>query len=234
MRHAISVAALLLLASTGAAHAAQRSVFPGSFERLRVRGPYEVTVESGSPGATLLGDRDAIDGVDVRADGATLVIQPGSGGWGESRRQGSMTEPVRITLSTPRLAALTVIGAARVRVAAMKADRVDIAVTGTGSVEVGGLTADTANLSAIGTGSVTAAGSAAHARIMANGAVKIDAAGLEVGDLTVRADGTGELRARARYTADIGNSGVGQVSVIGTPKCRVVPNGGPVSCGQPR
>ncbi|SEN52708.1 Putative auto-transporter adhesin, head GIN domain [Sphingomonas gellani] len=234
MRSALRSAVLLLLACAGTVHAAERSVHPGSFDRLRLRGPYEVTVASGSPGATLTGERDAIEGVEVRLDGNTLVVQPGNSGWGTSRPQRDSDQPVRIALTTPRLAMLAVVGAARVKVAAMKADRVDVAVTGSGSVTVDGIATDMANLSAIGTGTLTVAGRAARARLLGNGAATIDAAGLDTGEIYIRTDGTGDTRARARYGADIGNSGVGRVAVVGTPKCRVVPQGGPVSCGQPR
>ena len=48
------------------------------------------------------------------------------------------------------------------------------------------------------------------------------------------ANGVGETRARARYTARISNTGLGRVTVAGTPKCDVRPAAANVSCGPER
>ena len=75
---------LVIMAIPLPAAAAERVVSVGSFERVRVDGPFEVRIVVGaSPGATLTGDRDLIERVAVQVNGSTLRVRLGTGGWGE-------------------------------------------------------------------------------------------------------------------------------------------------------
>ena len=63
----------------------------------------------------------------------------------------------------------------------------------------------------------------------------IDASGLDVKDLTVHLDDVGDTKASARYTAQVTNSGLGTVTIMGDAKCRLdAADRGPVTCGKPR
>ena len=67
--------ALALPAAPGIAHAADRSFMVGSFTRVRVDGPFAVTIATGkSPGAKATGSNDALDALTVRVDGDTAVV----------------------------------------------------------------------------------------------------------------------------------------------------------------
>ena len=117
----------------------------------------------------------------------------------------------------------------------MKGERGDRAVTGPGTIGVGEVIADAASATVIGGGGITLAGRAGRARLMTNGPGTIDAGTLDAGDLVVRLDGPGATKARARYTASIVDTGLGQVAVAGSPKCTVKADaGGPVACGTGR
>ena len=228
---AAAAAPLLLLVLSAPAAAAERVVHIGSFDRIRVMGPFVVTVVEGPPGATLSGDRGVIEGIDVRADGSTLTIRNGMRTWGE-RPQATATQPVVVTLSTRTVVNATMIGAGQLTIARMRGPRVDLTVTGAGTITARGIAADAANATIIGGGAITLAGTAHTARLLANGPAAIDASALSVGDLTVRVDGPGAIKAAARYTAKVTNVGLGQVTVAGQPKCTVASNaGGPVVCG---
>ena len=73
-----------------------------------------------------------------------------------------------------------------------------------------------------------------RARLIGSGPGAIDASALAVNDLTVHLDGVGAIKAAARYTAQVTNSGLGTVTVAGNAKCRVdAAAGGPVVCGKP-
>ena len=221
----------LMLTLPAAAPAAERSVHIGSFDRIRVQGPFEVHVTEGAPGGTLSGDPRVIEGVEVRQDGTTLTIRNGIGKWGEQPRAAT-TQPVVVTLSTRNVVNATVIGAGRLSIARMRGDRVDLTVTGAGAIAAAGIDTDQANATIIGGGAITLAGKAARARLLANGPATIDAGALVAGDLTVRVDGAGEVKANARFTATVNNIGLGQVTVAGRPKCVVKADaGGPVVCG---
>src|SRR3546814_8559642 len=69
-----AVLALILLAAAAPGAAAERSYTIGSFDRVRVSGPFEVRLTvGGSPRARAEGERELIAQVEVRVDGNTLV-----------------------------------------------------------------------------------------------------------------------------------------------------------------
>lgn len=225
---------LLLAVIATPAMAEERTIGIGSFDRLRVEGPFEVRVAAGSsPSARISGSRNAIGSVDIRQDGRTLVIRSGAAGvWGERPRVGN-AEPLVVTLGTIQIAAITSVAGARITATAAKGERIDLSVSGTGAIQVGNATGMDVNATVIGAGSITVAGRSTRARLMANGPATIDAAGLDVGEIIVRLDGTGMITARARFTAQVTNVGLGGVNVAGNAKCTVrTPGGGPVSCGE--
>ncbi len=223
----------LLLCSAmlaGQSPATTRTVSVGSFDRIRVEGPFEVRVTIGSPRATIAGSR-ADDGVVVRVDGTTLSARMGASDWGERPRGGS-SGPTVVTLSTPGLTAASVAAGGRLTIARMRGMRVDVTVSGSGSLALAAADADQLNATVIGAGRMSLAGQAGRARLVTSGPGTIDASALDVKDLTVHLDGVGETKAAARYTAQVTNSGLGTVTVTGNAKCRVdAAAGGPVTCG---
>lgn len=226
-----SLLPLALLAVTPA-QAAERRHQIGSFERVRVSGPFEVTFTTGSPGARVIGDARAIEAVEVRVDGPTLTIRATTNRWGERPRAGA-TSPVTVALSSPTLTDAAVIAGGRLTVARVRSARLRLSVNGAGSIAVADAAVDRVDASLLGAGDMTLAGRAGTAALRTNGAGRIDASGMPADALTVVLDGPGETRAAARYSADVINMGLGTVTVAGKPKCTVkAPAGGPVRCGQ--
>lgn len=222
--------ALALLVPT-LAQAAERRHSVGSFDRVRVSGPFEVTYTSGSPSARVSGDARVIERVTVQADGSTLTLRMGGAGWGE-RREAGPTEPIRVTLSSPRLAAVFVNGAGRFSATGVKGGRLDLAASGAGEIAVTDASVDQLSAALTGSGAVKLAGRAGKVRLTTDGPGRIDAEGLRADELTVLMNGAGETRAAARYQANVTNTGLGGVMVIGRPRCVVkAPAGGPVRCG---
>lgn len=223
---------LLLLLIAAPVSAAERAVFVSSFERLRVEGPFQVAVTTGrSPRASVAGDARALERVEVRLDGSTLVVRPTAERWQE-QRSGAPSGIVTITLQTPMLASVSVIGGATVAVTGGKAARLDLSVTGAGAIALTGAQTEQANATVIGQGRIALAGRTGKARLLVNGGGRIEADALDAGELTVRVDGPGEALGRARFQANVVNTGLGHVAVAGTPKCVVRSDaGGPVTCG---
>jgi len=222
----------LLLLLPSAALAEERRVALGSFERVRIDGAFAVTITTGSPGATVIGDRATIGDIDLHAEGTTLTVRrTTSGRWGE-QRQATAAAPVRILLATPRLAGIIMVGGSTLSVAALSGPRVDLSAAGPGTIRIDAVQAEQLTVQLAGDGKVGLAGRATTARLIASGTGTIDAAGLEAGDLNVHLDGPGMVTGRARYTAQVVSSGLGTVTVSGRPKCRVVAAAGaPVRCG---
>ena len=233
----LSASTLLLVAPllvTMPASAAERSYAIGSFDRIRVEGPFEVQLATkASPGARAEGDPRATDGIDIRVEGTTLIIRAGVNGWGEQEVAGSKTAPL-IRVSTQMIRSATVIGGGRLVVAGpVSGQRVDLALTGSGSLAVSGLDADILNATLLGSGSIRLGGRGAKVRLITSGSGDIDAVPLSAGDLTIRSDGTGEMRATARFTASVTTTGIGAATVYGSPACTVkAVAGGPISCGK--
>lgn len=222
---------LLCIALSTVAPAAERKVFVSSFDRLRVNGPFRVDVVTGrSPAGRIVGDPRGLDGIEVRQEGNVVVVRASDGrGNGESD---PAAWPVTVTLVTPSLAAVTLVGSGAVNVAGMKADRLDLSVAGTGTIGVTRADAIELTATTIGTGRITVAGRVARARVVVNGAGNVVATALDVGELTVRLDGPGDVTARARFIADVTNTGLGRVAVAGSAKCQVkAVTTGSVVCG---
>lgn len=212
--------------------AAERELGVGSFTRLRVSGAFDVRVAPGSPRVRISGNRDAIDAVDAHVDGETLVVRPTVNGiWG-GQPASRAAAPVVVTITTPSLVNLTLIGNGKVSVTKMAGPRIGVAVTGTGSVAVDAVQADQIDAQLIGTGTLAVAGRTASARFVTNGPGTIVADKLDAGDVVIRLDGLGSTTASARFTAAVTNTGLGSVNIAGNPKCTVRADaGGPVSCG---
>src|SRR3546814_11989805 len=86
-----AVLALILLAAAAPGAAAERSYTIGSFDRVRVSGPFEVRLTvGGSPRARAEGERELIDQVEVRVDGNKLVVAMGTNGLGARVEESSV------------------------------------------------------------------------------------------------------------------------------------------------
>lgn len=229
------VSALLVLSSLAlpsGASAGERRVSIGSFDRLRVFGAFEVAVTTGSPGATVAGDDGAIGDVDIRVEGSTLTIRTARAGTWTEQDRARPTTPMRILLSTPRLSAISVTGASKVSAAQLKGASIDLAAMGAATIGAASVDGDRLAAQQVGDGQITLAGRVGAARLFDGGSGTIDARALDAGDVVVRLDGPGTVRAQARYTAQVMSTGLGTVEVAGRPKCRVVaPAGAPVTCG---
>jgi len=228
------LAAFILLVLPLSAQAAEHRYAFGSYDRVRIEGPFEVDITTGvPPGALATGDARMIDGLDISVQGATLIVRMGHQGWGETPVGAAAVRPV-IRLTTPALSAAFVNGGARVMIRGMKAQRIDLSVNGSGTISVTAADTDQLFATIVGAGTMTLTGRTARARLVTNGAGNVDAAGLSVNDLSILQDGSGETRAAARYTAQVNSTGLGHVVVTGRPKCLVhATAGGPVECGGP-
>lgn len=227
-------AALLLLAlATAAASAAERRVDLSSFERIRVEGPFQVTLATGrSPRGMVSGDARVLDRIELRQDGTTLVVRGPLSEAGATARAAPPTPAPTLTLTTLNLVSAAMLGGGVLTITGGKGQRLDASVTGPGTITWTGATAEQVNALVIGNGAITLGGRASAARMLINGAGKIAADTLQTDAVTIRVDGPGEVAARARYTATITNAGLGHVTVAGTPKCEIKSAaGGPVSCG---
>lgn len=222
--------AIALLASFPA-DAAERRWPVGSFERVRVEGPVAVTIARGDPRAVASGDRAALARLTVAVDGGTLVVRVAGAAW---RGEDVATDPIVVlSLATPRLASVMLVGGAPVTVAGMAGQRVDLTLNGGGSLSVDAIDTPALSATLVGGGTMTLAGRAATARLTANGAGTMAAEALHADMLSVQRVDSGETRATARYAATVVATQKGRVTVTGTTTCDVRATGGAVvHCGR--
>lgn len=214
------------------AHAAERRVSVGSFDRVKIDGPFDVAYGSGSPQARISGDARAIEDVELRVEGSTLRLRMKGRSWGERPKEAAAGATIKVTLSSPSLAEADVLGGGRLVAVRPRGRVLHLFVAGAGEITVGDVAVDTLEATLAGTGAMTLSGRARAVKLMTNGPGRIDASGLKADDLTVLLDGRGETRAAARYTARVTNTGLGSVTVAGKPKCTVTARAsGPVACG---
>jgi len=226
MTRAFVLVALLLLGAA-APRDDERVFMVGSFERIRVDGPYQVRVVDGaSPAARAIGDRRSLENVSVRVSGSLLVVAPGTRGWEESN---SVARLPLVEIVAPRLRAVTVNGGANIAVASMEAQQVGLGVNGAGTVSVDRVDAQRLQVTLIGTGSVKISGTAREARITSNGAGSVDARGLRADEAQIFAQSTGPIAIQARYLANVTASASGTVTISGGAKC-IVSGPCPVQC----
>lgn len=226
-----ALACFVLIAAPAAA--AERTVAVTNFERVRVDGPFEVQVTTrATPRATVSGDARALDRVEVRVDGGTLIVRAATGGWGERPVARGVPAPV-IRVQTRDIRSAGVVGGGKLSIVGpVAADRVDLTVTGSGTLSAPGITAGLLTATLIGTGQVSLGGTARTVRVVANGAGDIAARGLTGGDVSVRTEGTSSVAVTARFTATANSTGFGPIEILGNPECKgKAQAGGPITCG---
>jgi hypothetical protein len=209
--------AALLLGAT-AAPAATRGYSVTSFDRIRVEGPFDVTVRTGvgSSGRADGPDRRMLDRVRIEVIGRTLVIRRD-----QDAASGGALTGIRIAVSTPAVTGATVLGTGMVTIDSGRGARFDVAVSGAGSVSVAALDIDLVNVTILGSGTARLAGRARQVRASVQGAGTIAATPLSTQDATITMAGTGTVALTAIRTARITASGAGAITISGTPACTV-------------
>lgn len=221
---------LMLLALPGAADAqTQRTEMLAGFDRVRVDGPFVVTVTAGPRGkAVVNGARDATERVAVRVENGTLIVSANQNAWGGSDRGARASVAVE---APPGTRGVAVRGGGTVRVDRMRGPRLDLAVAGSGTLTVADAQADQLYATLTGAGRLEVAGAANRARFLAIGTGTVDAKALSVDDLSVSQDSLGDSVFTARKTVTVSSAGLGSVTVEGDAACTVtVQRGGPVAC----
>ena len=233
-RYVRLIATALGLIAALPAQAAERSLSIQSFERIRVEGPFDVRLTTNrSPSARASGDASALEALDLRVEGNSLVVRSRAMSKSSERRRERRGVTI-VTLATPRLVSATVIGGGALKIdGALTAAQLDLSLNGAGSLSVSAVATDQLNTTLTGTGKMTLAGRARRARLLLSGSGAVVADDLVAADLIIRTEGSGTARATARFTAQVTTSGLGEVTVLGTPTCTVKAiGGGPVTCGK--
>lgn len=198
-----------------------RSFTITSFDRIRVEAPYAVTLATGrAPSAKAEGSPAALDAIDLRVEGTTLILRQRSGYGGHGA-----SGPVTVRLSTPGLRTALLVGAGSLAIDRMNGLSVDLAVQGPGSMSVAAVTADRVNGSAQGSGRLVLAGKTKAGSYLNRGTASLSAEGLAADEVVLSAEGVGDVAVTARSRATINAAGTVQIRINGNPACTLKVSG---------
>lgn len=210
--------AVSVIASPGGA--ANRNFGIAGFEKIRIDGPFKVTLATGiAPFARATGSPAAIDRVAIEIRGNTLIVRNNLSSWSSS--SGANSGPVEISLGTHDLSSAGLNGSGMLVIDKIKGLSFDLSVQGSGVARIGRVDVDQLRLSLGGTASATLVGQAATMTAVVRGVSSLDAAALKVKDATLGAEGAVTVKADVRNAVKIDGSGPATVTFTGKPACTV-------------
>jgi hypothetical protein len=212
------VFAVFAAAIAAPASAATRNFGITSFEKVRVDGPFKVTLKTGvAPFAKASGTQGALDRVAIEVRGDTLVVHGNLDSWGGY--PGKDSGPVEITLGTHDLSSAWVNGSGVLSIDRVKGLKFGLSVQGSGAGEIGEADVDQLSVTVMGSANARLAGDAAKLTAVIRGFSSLDASGLSAKDATLGADGSATIVADISNSVTVDASGPATVRLSGGPAC---------------
>ena len=214
-----------LLFATAPAAAADRNFSVTSFDRVRIDGPYQVTLKTNvAPFARATGTQASLDGVSIKVEGRTLIIRSNpSAGWGGYPGEGR--GPVTIELGTHELSTAWINGPGALIIDRVKGLSFDLAIQGAGTMRIDGADVDVLKIGMSGAASTRIAGRAAKLTATVRGTSSLDAESLSIKDAVIGAEGPALVRASVSGTAKVDALGLASVALAGAPSCETKTQG---------
>ena len=223
MKHFIL--AVLLLSAAAPAVAAERNFGVSGFDRIRVDGDYKVVLTVGAPPfARAKGSIRALDPVDIRVEGRTLVVRTkNSASWGGY--PGESAGPVEVTIGTHELTAAFVNGAGSLSINKVRGLKFEASAQGAGAIAIDRVEVDQFQLGLAGAASAKLSGTVGKLTATVRGSSSLDGEGLVVKDAVIGAQGPAIVKLTATGTAKVDAIGVAAVTLTGKPSCIVTTKG---------
>ena len=217
MRTFLFASALLGLATP--AEAAIRNFGITSFTKIRVSGPYKVSLATGvAPFAKASGSPAAIDRVAIDVRGDTLVVQA-SPSWGGF--PGVDPGPVEVSVGTHDLTNASLIGSGAIFIDKVKALSFTLSIQGSGVSAIGNAAVDQLTVSLEGTANAKIGGKAGKLISLVRGMSALDASKLTTPSADFSVDGTATVDANVTDTAKVNGWGPATVRLTGKPTCNL-------------
>ncbi len=206
------------LAIATPAAAANRNFGITSFTKVRVEGPFKVSLATDvAPFARATGSSAALDRVEVTVSGDTLVVSSSASSWGGY--PGSNPGPVEISLGTHDLSNAWLNGAGTLAIDRVRGLSFALSVQGSGRGVIAAVDADQMSVSVVGSGSARLAGRAKKLTALVRGIASLDAGDLAATDAVIGAEGTATIDANVADTATVDASGPATIRLTGHPSC---------------
>jgi hypothetical protein len=217
MRFHLSIL-ITAIASAAPSEAATRNFGIAGFTKVRVSGPYKVTLATGvAPFARASGSPAALDRVAVEVRGDTLVVQS-SPSWGGGYA-GADPGPVEVAIGTHELGFASLIGSGSLAIDHVKAQKFALTVQGSGAGEIHDSVIDNLSISLEGTAAALVAGKAGKLTALVRGVSSLNAGQLATPSADIDADGAGTIDANVTDTAKVSAWGPATVRLSGRPAC---------------
>lgn len=215
------------------ASAAERNYSITDFEEVRVIGTHDVVISTGrATTVTANGSAAAIDRLSVSTIGKTLTIRwltPSRSTW-----QAPSDGGAKVFVTLPQLKAVRVEGSAVVRASELSGLDARLSLAGAGRIEVARLASDRASVRMLGSGRIQVAGEVKTLDADIRGSADLDGSQLTVSDIKLVSATSGRIEMKGLRSANIKQTGVGEVIVSGADVSCTVENAGSgiVDCGR--
>jgi hypothetical protein len=218
MRTRLPAFALLAFALASPAAAGTRNFGITGFEKIRVDGPFKVTLTTGvAPFARATGSATALDRLSIEVRGTTLLVRNAVGSWGGY--PGADPGPVDITLGTHDLSAVWLNGSGSISINRVKGLTFELGIQGSGLGEIADVAVDQLSVTAAGSANIRLAGQAAKTTSVVRGLSTLQATDLKVKDADITADGAATIDANVSNSAKINAAGPATIRLTGSPAC---------------
>jgi hypothetical protein len=224
------LAFLLLAAAATPLAAAERTFTVTDFTRVRVEGPFAVSLATGvAPFARASGSQRGLDRVSLKVEGRTLVIRVDRSAWGGSPDEDA--GPVTIAIGTHDLEQAVLSGAGSLAIDRVRGLSFSLSSFGSGATSIGKVDADRLRIFAQGSGSTRVAGTTKQLDAALDGPGMIDASELSAKDATLSAMGPASLRATVTSSAKLIAAGTATIALDGGAACERKVSGSAVVTG---
>lgn len=194
------------------------------FTKVRVEGPYKVTLTTGvPPSARAIGSPAALDRVAIEVRGDTLVVHTDTNAWGGY--PGADPGTAEIEIGTHDLSSAALTGAGSVAINRVSGLSFGLSVFGSGSAQIADVAVDQFTASLAGTTSVKLIGSVKRFTASVRGLSALDAGKLTSPATHVTAEGSGTVDAVATDNATVEASGPATIRLSGNPSCQLTVHG---------
>lgn len=197
----------------GSGHVKTETRAVGSFAEVELHDLGTLVIEQGSTESlTIEADDNLLQFLSAKVGGGTLVLDAHDETILRPKKE------IRYRLTVKDLRAIRVSGSGNVEVAALRADKLELAVSGSGDLEIEQLTAAHITVDLSGSGDADLAGTVDEQEVTVSGSGDYQADGLASKRATVRTSGSGNATVRVADTLKARASGSGYIGYIGAPQ----------------
>lgn len=213
----LSLAILAFASTAQAASTTTRSFGIRSFEKIRVEGPYRVTLKTGvAPFARARGPQAALDRIDFEMRGDMLLVR--SGPFAKNPAAAALA-PVEVELGTHDLSSAALTGAGSLAIDKVKGLKFDLSVQGAGTTDIAQVAVDQLSINLGGNAAARLSGKSQRMTAILRGLSTVELSGLQVSDAVFGAEGPSTVRATVTKAAKIDGRGTASFVLAGRPSC---------------